>query len=164
LPGGLSESSKLAVPIFTPSTKADLGAHDENISFDRMIEIEGRAVSEEARDAAIAIFSKAAAYAEEKGIIIADTKMEFGILDGALILIDELLTPDSSRFWPKASYQPGRSQESYDKQYVRDYLTSIKFNKQPPGPLLPEEVINKTSDLYRQALRKLSGKEVESVS
>lgn len=161
LPGRLVESSKLADPIFTPSTKAEQGAHDENISFDEMIQIEGRANSEKARNAAIAIFSKAAAFAEEMGIIIADTKMEFGIMDGELILIDELLTPDSSRFWPRDKYQPGRGQESFDKQYVRDYLTSIKFNKQPPGPMLPDEVIQKTAQLYREALRKLTGKEVE---
>jgi phosphoribosylaminoimidazole-succinocarboxamide synthase len=161
LPGRLVESSKLADPIFTPSTKAEQGAHDENISFDEMIHIEGRAISEKARNAAIAIFSKAAAFAEEMGIIIADTKMEFGIMDGELILIDELLTPDSSRFWPRDKYQPGRGQESFDKQYVRDYLTSIKFNKQPPGPMLPDEVIQKTAQLYREALRKLTGKEVE---
>ena len=161
LPGRLVESSKLADPIFTPSTKAEQGAHDENISFDGMIHIEGRAISEKARNAAIAIFSKAAAFAEEMGIIIADTKMEFGIMDGELILIDELLTPDSSRFWPRDKYQPGRGQESFDKQFVRDYLTSIKFNKQPPGPMLPDEVIQKTAQLYRKALRKLTGKEVE---
>lgn len=161
LPGGLVESSKLVDPIFTPSTKAELGAHDENISFYEMIHIEGRAISEKARNAAIAIFSKAAAFAEEKGIIIADTKMEFGIMDGELILIDELLTPDSSRFWPRDKYQPGRGQESFDKQFVRDYLTSIKFNKQPPGPMLPDDVIQKTAQLYREALRKLTGKEVE---
>ena len=161
LPGRLVESSKLADPIFTPSTKAEQGAHDENISFDEMIQIEGRANSEKARNAAIAIFSKAAAFAEEMGIIIADTKMEFGIMDGELILIDELLTPDSSRFWPRDKYQPGRGQESFDKQYVRDYLTSIKFNKQPPGPMLPDDVIQKTAQLYRKALRKLTGKEVE---
>lgn len=161
LPGRLVESSKLADPIFTPSTKAEQGAHDENISFDEMIQIEGRANSEKARNAAIAIFSKAAAFAEEMGIIIADTKMEFGIMDGELILIDELLTPDSSRFWPRDKYQPGRGQESFDKQYVRDYLTSIKFNKQPPGPMLPADVIQKTAQLYREALRKLTGKEVE---
>jgi phosphoribosylaminoimidazole-succinocarboxamide synthase len=161
LPGRLVESSKLADPIFTPSTKAEQGTHDENISFDEMIQIEGRAISEKARNAAIAVFSKAAAFAEEMGIIIADTKMEFGILDGELILIDELLTPDSSRFWPRDKYQPGCGQESFDKQYVRDYLTSIKFNKQPPGPMLPDDVIQKTAQLYREALRKLTGKEVE---
>ena len=161
LPGRLVESSKLDDPIFTPSTKAEQGAHDENISFDEMIQIEGRANSEKARNAAIAIFSKASAFAEEMGIIIADTKMEFGIMGGELILIDELLTPDSSRFWPRDKYQPGRGQESFDKQFVRDYLTSIKFNKQPPGPMLPDDVIQKTAQLYREALRQLTGKEVE---
>ncbi|MCX6136976.1 MAG: phosphoribosylaminoimidazolesuccinocarboxamide synthase [Ignavibacteriales bacterium] len=161
LPDGLVESSRLPAPIFTPSTKADLGAHDENISFEQMVGIEGPDLSAQARDAALAVFSKAATCAEEKGIIIADTKMEFGVLDGTLILIDELLTPDSSRFWPKNKYEAGRGQESFDKQYVRDYLTAIKFNKQPPGPMLPDDVITRTSDLYREALHRLTGKEVE---
>ncbi|MEW6062270.1 MAG: phosphoribosylaminoimidazolesuccinocarboxamide synthase [Bacteroidota bacterium] len=161
LPAGLVESQKLPEPIFTPSTKAELGVHDENISFEEMVNREGKEVSEKVKEAALAIFTHASTIAESKGIIIADTKMEFGFYDGELILIDELLTPDSSRFWPKETYQPGRAQNSYDKQYVRDYLLSINFNKKPPGPMLPEEVIIKTSELYTKALFQLTGKSVE---
>jgi phosphoribosylaminoimidazole-succinocarboxamide synthase len=161
LPAGLVESSRLPQPIFTPSTKAELGVHDENITFEEMVKIEGDAVSKKVRDVAIAVFNKASSIAESKGIIIADTKMEFGTLDGNLILIDELLTPDSSRFWPKEKYKPGAGQPSFDKQFVRDYLTSIKFNKRPPGPIMPEEIITKTSKLYREALFKLTGTQVE---
>jgi phosphoribosylaminoimidazole-succinocarboxamide synthase len=157
LPPGLVESAKLPEPIFTPSTKAELGVHDENISFAQMVEREGAEISRQVRDAAIAIYTYAAACAEEQGIIIADTKMEFGMLDGSLILIDEVLTPDSSRFWPRAQYAPGTSQPSFDKQYVRDYLLSIGFNKRPPGPVMPEDVIEKTAALYRTALRILTG-------
>jgi phosphoribosylaminoimidazole-succinocarboxamide synthase len=160
LPDGLSESSKLPEPIFTPSTKADVG-HDENITFEETVSILGKEVAEKVRDYSIAIYKRASQIAETKGIIIADTKMEFGVFDGELILIDELLTPDSSRFWPREKYKPGRAQESFDKQYVRDYLLSINFNKQPPGPTMPEEVIEKTSELYKSALQKLMGKEVE---
>jgi len=160
LPDGLSESSKLPEPIFTPSTKADVG-HDENITFEETVSILGKEVAEKVRDYSIAIYKRASQIAETKGIIIADTKMEFGVFDGELILIDELLTPDSSRFWPREKYKPGRTQESFDKQYVRDYLLSINFNKQPPGPTMPEEVIEKTSELYKSALQKLTGKEVE---
>jgi phosphoribosylaminoimidazole-succinocarboxamide synthase len=159
LPDGLAESSKLFEPIFTPATKAEVG-HDENISIDQAASIVGEEVVEKVRDYAIAIYRRACRIAEEKNIIIADTKMEFGYYDGQLILIDELLTPDSSRFWPKAKYEPGSSQESFDKQYIRDYLLSINFNKRPPGPQLPEEVIQKTSDLYCEALRRLTGKDV----
>lgn len=161
LPAGLVESQKLPEPIFTPSTKAEIGVHDENITYEEMVKREGKEISEKVRSSVIAIFNHASKIAESKGIIIADTKMEFGIADGELILIDELLTPDSSRFWPKASYQPGRAQNSYDKQYVRDYLLSINFNKKPPGPILPEEVISKTSELYKKALYQLTGKSVE---
>ncbi len=161
LPAGLVESSRLPAPIFTPSTKAELGVHDENISFEEMVKREGEAVSKQVRDVAIAVFNKATTIAESKGIIIADTKMEFGILDGELILIDELLTPDSSRFWPKEKYRPGGAQPSYDKQFVRDYLTSIKFNKRPPGPVMPEEIIVKTKELYREALRTLTGRQID---
>lgn len=160
LPDGLVESSKLPAPIFTPSTKADVG-HDENIPFEKAAEILGSAVADKVRDLSIEIYRRATKYAESKGIIIADTKMEFGIFDGDLILIDELLTPDSSRFWPQSRYQPGSAQDSYDKQYVRDYLISIKFNKQPPGPVMPESVIERTSILYREALKQLTGKDVE---
>lgn len=161
LPAGLVESSRLPQPIFTPSTKAELGVHDENITFEEMVKLEGDAVSKKVRDVAIAVFNKASSIAESKGIIIADTKMEFGTLDGNLMLIDELLTPDSSRFWPKEKYKPGAGQPSFDKQFVRDYLTSIKFNKRPPGPMMPEEIITKTSELYREALFKLTGRHIE---
>lgn len=161
LPKGLIESQKLPQVIFTPSTKAELGVHDENISFDTMIEREGKKLSEQVRDTATAIFNRASTIAESKGIIIADTKMEFGLLNGYLILIDELLTPDSSRFWPKETYSPGSAQNSYDKQFVRDYLISINFNKRPPGPIIPDEIINKTSALYQKAVVQLTGKSVE---
>ncbi|HYQ85962.1 MAG TPA: phosphoribosylaminoimidazolesuccinocarboxamide synthase [Bacteroidota bacterium] len=160
LPGGLIESSRLPEPIFTPSTKADVG-HDENITFERTVSMVGKEVAYKIREAALSIYRRACRIAEERGIIIADTKMEFGRFDDGLILIDELLTPDSSRFWPKASYQPGKSQESFDKQYVRDYLLSINFNKRPPAPMLPPEIIQRTSELYREALKRLTGKEVE---
>lgn len=161
LPKGLVESQKLPQVIFTPSTKAELGVHDENISFNTMIEREGKKLSEQVRDTATAIFNRASTIAESKGIIIADTKMEFGLLNGELILIDELLTPDSSRFWPKETYSPGSAQNSYDKQFVRDYLLSINFNKRPPGPIIPDEIINKTSALYQKAVVQLTGKSVE---
>ncbi|HLP17529.1 MAG TPA: phosphoribosylaminoimidazolesuccinocarboxamide synthase [Bacteroidota bacterium] len=157
LPSGLRESSKLPEPIFTPSTKAELGVHDENITFEQMKQREGEAISLQVRDAAIAIYNHASACAEEKGIIIADTKMEFGICEGQLLLIDEVLTPDSSRFWPRDQYEPGRGQASFDKQYVRDYLLSIGFTKRPPGPMMPDDVIEKTAGLYRSALRILTG-------
>lgn len=157
LPAGLVESQRLPEVIFTPSTKAELGVHDENIPFAVMVEREGKDLSERVRDAAVSIFRRATAIAEERGIIIADTKMEFGVMDGELILIDELLTPDSSRFWPKETYEPGKAQNSYDKQYVRDYLLSINFNKRPPGPVMPDEVIDRTAALYRKALLQLTG-------
>ncbi len=161
LPGGLVESSRLPQPIFTPSTKAELGVHDENITYEEMVKLEGESVSKKVKDTTIAIFKKAAVVAEAKGIIIADTKMEFGILNGELIIIDELLTPDSSRFWPRKTYKAGGSQPSYDKQFVRDYLTSIQFNKRPPGPVMPEEIIVKTAELYREALLTLTGHHVQ---
>lgn len=160
LPPGLIESNRLPYPIFTPATKAEEG-HDENITFEEASRIAGAEPAAAARSATLDIYSRAAEYALGKGIIIADTKMEFGTLDGALLLIDELLTPDSSRFWPKAKYAPGRAQDSFDKQYVRDYLLSIRFDKRPPGPELPDEVIRKTTDLYREALRRITGKDVE---
>lgn len=159
LPAGLVESDKLPEPIFTPATKEEVGKHDENIDFARAVSIVGKEVAERVRDISIKIYTRASTIAEQKGIIIADTKMEFGINDqGELILIDELLTPDSSRFWPKDKYKPGKGQESYDKQYVRDYLDSINFNRKPPAPKLPEDVIFKTSALYLEALKRLSGK------
>jgi phosphoribosylaminoimidazole-succinocarboxamide synthase len=157
---GLIESQKLPEPIFTPATKAEVG-HDENIDFERAVAIVGRYLAELAREKTIAIYKRGVEIAEQKGIIIADTKMEFGLYNGELIIIDELLTPDSSRFWPKVKYQPGKAQDSYDKQYIRDYLLSINFNKQPPGPMLPEEVIRRTSELYREALMRLTGKDIE---
>jgi len=166
LPLGLVESSKLPQPIFTPSTKAEIGVHDENISFDEVVKLLGKDLSERVRDITLAIYTRARDVAEEKGIIIADTKMEFGITEEnrgneSLILIDELLTPDSSRFWPKGKYQPGRSQESFDKQYVRDYLISINFNRKPPAPNLPPDVIQTTSAKYLEALERLAGVRLE---
>lgn len=160
LPDGLVESSKLPEPIFTPSTKAEVG-HDENISFDEAASIIGKDVAKKVKEFALAIYKRATQIAETKGIIIADTKMEFGFYDDKLILIDELLTPDSSRFWSTLKYKPGTGQDSYDKQFVRDYLLSINFNKQPPGPMMPDSVIQKTAELYREALKKLTGKEVQ---
>jgi phosphoribosylaminoimidazole-succinocarboxamide synthase len=159
LPAGLVESSKLPAPIFTPATKAEVG-HDENIPFEQAAAIVGTEYARQARDTAMAIYNRAAAYAESRGIIIADTKMEFGIANGKLILIDELLTPDSSRFWPQSGYAPGRSQKSFDKQYVRDYLLSINFDKQPPGPNLPDDVIRNTTRVYREAMKLLTGGEL----
>ena len=159
LPRGLVESDRLPEPIFTPATKELQGRHDENIPFDRVVTIVGADVAEQIRSYAIAIYRKAAEEAEQKGIIIADTKMEFGLDDeGRVILIDELLTPDSSRFWPKDRYQPGRGQDSFDKQFVRDYLNSIHFNRQPPPPKLPDDIIFRTAGLYLEALKKLTGK------
>jgi phosphoribosylaminoimidazole-succinocarboxamide synthase len=159
LPDGLVESSKLPEPIFTPTTKEEVGKHDENISFDQMINIIGKELAEKVRDISLKVYRHGAEIAEKKGIIIADTKMEFGLNESSeLILIDELLTPDSSRFWPKDKYEAGRAQESYDKQFVRDYLLSIDFNKKPPAPKLPIDVVLKTSALYLEALKRLSGR------
>lgn len=157
---GLKESAKLFEPIFTPSTKAEIGDHDENISEDQARSIIGAEFYDTIKEKAIAIYSKAAEYAIGKGIIIADTKMEFGIYEDQIIIIDELLTPDSSRFWPLDKYEPGRSQDSYDKQYVRDYLLSISFNKQPPPPKLPVSVIENTTVKYKEALNRLTGIEL----
>jgi phosphoribosylaminoimidazole-succinocarboxamide synthase len=160
LPAGLVESQKLPSVIFTPSTKAEVGIHDENISFEQMTAREGKERSEQVRDISIKVYQRASEIAESKGIIIADTKMEFGMIDGSLILIDELLTPDSSRFWPRATYAPGKAQNSYDKQFIRDYLLSINFDKKPPGPMMPEDVLKRTADLYQQAVYQLTGKHV----
>jgi phosphoribosylaminoimidazole-succinocarboxamide synthase len=158
LPAGLQECSLLPTPIFSPSTKAESG-HDENISFDKVVQTIGSAKATKIRDASIAIYTAARAYGEKKGILIADTKFEFGELpDGTILLIDEVLTPDSSRFWPAAEYKPGRGQPSFDKQFVRDYLESISWDKQPPAPKLPAEIIAKTSEKYREAYVKLVGK------
>jgi phosphoribosylaminoimidazole-succinocarboxamide synthase len=152
LPPGLKESDQLAEPIFTPSTKEEQGAHDINISFEEAVDIVGKDLAEKVRDLSIAIYKKGAAFAAKKGIIIADTKFEFGIIDDRIILIDEVLTPDSSRFWPKNTYHPGGAQNSFDKQYLRDYLTSINWDKTPPAPQLPEEVIANTYQKYKEAL------------
>ncbi|MDD3951114.1 MAG: phosphoribosylaminoimidazolesuccinocarboxamide synthase [Desulfobacterales bacterium] len=156
LPKGLRESEKLPEPIFTPSTKEDAG-HDINIDFAEMRNRIGFKLSEKVKALSIAIYQKGAELADRKGIIIADTKFEFGLLNDEVILIDEVLTPDSSRFWPKASYQPGRGQESFDKQYLRDYLDSIRWDKNPPAPALPPEVISNTRVKYLEALKRLTG-------
>ncbi|MRR08752.1 phosphoribosylaminoimidazolesuccinocarboxamide synthase [bacterium] len=158
LPRGLVESSRLATPIFTPSTKAEIGAHDENISFERMSEILGQEKAAKVRDLSLAVYAAARGIAETKGIIIADTKFEMGDHDGRLILIDEALTPDSSRFWPKDSYQEGVPQPSFDKQFLRDYLNTLDWDKQAPGPRLPDEIVQKTSEKYLEALEKLTGR------
>jgi phosphoribosylaminoimidazole-succinocarboxamide synthase len=157
LPPGLKESDRLPEPIFTPATKEEVGIHDINIDFGETAKRVGRELAERVRDLTLAIYRKGAAFAETKGIIIADTKFEFGLVGDDLILIDELLTPDSSRFWPKASYTPGGPQQSYDKQYMRDYLLSTRWNKTPPPPSLPDEVIRSTRQKYLEALRQLSG-------
>ena len=159
LPSGLRESDKLPQAIFTPSTKA-LTGHDENISFERMAQQAGPELSRELRDLTLKIYQTAADYARQRGIIIADTKFEFGRTAAGLVLADEVLTPDSSRFWPADSYQPGKAQDSFDKQYVRDYLEEIRWNKQPPAPALPPEVALKTSEKYLEAYRRLTGREL----
>ena len=150
---GLIESEKLEEPIFTPSTKAEQGEHDENISFEKCSEIVGEEIANKVKNLSIKIYSKARDYAESKGILIADTKFEFGLLDSdEIILIDEVLTPDSSRFWPKSLYEAGRGQQSYDKQFVRDYLTSIGWDKKPPAPELPNDISTKTTEKYIEVL------------
>src|SRR5579883_2053691 len=159
LPKGLRESDKLPEPIFTPATKAQTG-HDENVSFEHVVSLVGSNLAERLRDLTLNIYNKAARYAETKGIIIADTKFEFGFVGDELVLGDEVLTPDSSRFWPADTWKPGGPQFSYDKQFVRDYLESIRWNKQPPAPELPDEVAQKTSEKYRQAYRVLTGREL----
>jgi phosphoribosylaminoimidazole-succinocarboxamide synthase len=161
LPSGLVESDRLPEPIFTPSTKADLGQHDENISFADMADKIGKNLAKRVREISLQLYIFARDYASSRGIIIADTKFEFGLDEnGELILIDEVLTPDSSRFWPDATYKPGGSQKSYDKQYLRDYLESLIWNKQPPPPPLPSEVIMKTREKYFQALKVLTGQDL----
>jgi phosphoribosylaminoimidazole-succinocarboxamide synthase len=156
LPAGLRESDRLEPPIFTPATKAETG-HDENISFGTMIETVGPDRAAEARRVSLEIYERARAHAEARGIIVADTKFEFGIRDGRLIWIDEALTPDSSRFWPRDAYAPGRSQPSFDKQFVRDYLETLDWDKQPPGPELPPEVVARTVEKYVEAFERLRG-------
>ncbi len=160
LPEGLQESEKLPETIFTPSTKAEIGTHDENISMEQAENIANKKVLEEIKDAAIKIYNKSVDYALNKDIIIADTKMEFGLYQNQLIIVDELLTPDSSRFWPSEKYEKGRTQESYDKQFVRNYLLSIGFTKQPPPPRLPKEIIDKTSEKYLDVLYQLTGEKL----
>jgi phosphoribosylaminoimidazole-succinocarboxamide synthase len=156
LPEGLVEASRLPEPIYTPSTKAAIGDHDENVSFDKTVDLIGREMAEKVRDMALELYEFGAGYALERGIIIADTKFEFGILDGELILIDEIMTPDSSRFWPADGYAAGKSQPSYDKQYVRDYLETLDWDKTAPGPELPPEVAAMTSEKYLEAWRRLT--------
>jgi len=158
LAGGLQESEQFPEPIFTPSTKAEIGEHDENISAQQALEITDENTFKTLEEKTLEIYKKVSEFALEKGIIIADTKMEFGYYNNEIILADELLTPDSSRFWPLNKYEKGRGQESYDKQFVRDYLLSVNFNKQPPPPELPDEIINKTSEKYLDIYKKLTGK------
>jgi len=157
LPAGLKESDRLPEPIFTPSTKADLGEHDETISFDKMVEICGRELAEQARDYTLRIYNRARELADKKGIIIADTKFEFGVYQGELIIIDECMTPDSSRFWPKDQYRPGGQQPSFDKQFLRDYLETLDWGKTAPAPALPQEILEKTGEKYREALQRITG-------
>ncbi len=156
LPDGLVQSDKLPETLFTPSTKAELGEHDENISFEETVKLCGREIAEQVRDISITIYERARAYADTKGLIIADTKFEFGLLDDQLIWIDEALTPDSSRFWPKDLYQPGQPQPSFDKQFLRDYLETLDWGKQAPAPDLPAEIVRKTGEKYLEALKRLT--------
>ena len=156
LPAGLQESSRLSEPIFTPATKAETG-HDENISFDQMCEIVDPELAGRLRDLTLKVYAAARDYAEGRGIIIADTKFEFGLHDGGIVLIDEILSPDSSRFWDQEVYGPGRSQDSFDKQFVRDYLDTLDWDKTPPAPALPEEIVRKTLEKYREARDRLLG-------
>jgi phosphoribosylaminoimidazole-succinocarboxamide synthase len=156
LPEGLVEADRLPEPIFTPSTKAEAGAHDENISFEKAVDLVGADLAAKVRDISLRLYALAAGYAKGRGIVIADTKFEFGLVDGALVLIDELLTPDSSRFWPADTYRPGISPPSFDKQFVRDYLEKIKWGKQPPVPELPDDVIGMTQKKYEEALHRLT--------
>ncbi len=157
LPSGLTEASRLPEPIFTPSTKAEVGDHDVNIDFDTVVRLVGKDVADKVRKYALAVYKTACEIAEPKGIIIADTKLEFGIHNADVILIDEVLTPDSSRFWPKSDYREGVVQKSFDKQFVRDYLLSLSWNQKPPAPVLPDEVVRKTSEKYLEALNLLTG-------
>ncbi len=162
LPAGLKQCEKLPGPVFTPATKAERGQHDENISFERCVEIIGQEPASYVRDKSIQIFKKAGEYAESRGIILADTKFEWGVIDDRIILIDEVLTPDSSRFWPADIYEAGRDQESFDKQFVRNYLESINFDKSGPGAELPEDIVTKTSGKYIEAYERLTGKKFKA--
>lgn len=162
LPAGLKQAQKLPEPIFTPAAKAELGTHDENIPYERVVEMYGEKIASTIRNATLELYKRAAEYALTRGIIIADTKFEFGLDDdGNVLLMDEVLTPDSSRFWPADSYEVGTSPKSFDKQYIRDWLETQPWNKTPPAPKLPEEVIEKTADKYREALRRLTGTDIE---
>ncbi|HSV26372.1 MAG TPA: phosphoribosylaminoimidazolesuccinocarboxamide synthase, partial [Sedimentisphaerales bacterium] len=158
LPKGIQQCGKLPQPLFTPSTKAAIGAHDQNIDFETAVKTIGRKPAEHIRDKSIELFKKAGAYAESRGIILADTKFEFGVMGDKIILIDEVLTPDSSRFWPADKYAPGRDQESFDKQFVRNYLEEIKFDKSGPGVELPADIIENTAGKYIEACERLTGK------
>jgi phosphoribosylaminoimidazole-succinocarboxamide synthase len=158
LPAGLKESDRLPQPIFTPSTKAELGTHDENISFEAMATMVGKELAERVQDITLKIYQKARDIADAKGIIIADTKFEYGMYNGDLIIIDECMTPDSSRFWPKDTYKPGGAQPSFDKQFLRDYLETLDWDKTAPAPPLPEEIVKKTGEKYMEALIRLTGK------
>jgi phosphoribosylaminoimidazole-succinocarboxamide synthase len=157
LPAGLQESQQLPEPIFTPSTKAELGAHDENISFDKAVELCPPGLAQQAKETSLAIYLRAREELAAKGIIIADTKFEFGLYQDQLIWIDEALTPDSSRFWPADQYRPGGSQPSFDKQFLRDYLETLDWNKQAPAPALPAEIVRKTSEKYLEAMERVTG-------
>jgi phosphoribosylaminoimidazole-succinocarboxamide synthase len=159
LPAGLQQAAKLASPIFTPATKAVTG-HDENIGFEEVAKTVGQKTAEKLRELTLHIYGKGADYAETKGVILADTKFEFGMVGGEITLIDEVLTPDSSRYWPRAEYKVGISPPSYDKQFVRDYLESIKFNKKPPGPTLPDDIVRKTSEKYLESFKVLTGRDL----
>ena len=161
LPPGLRESDKLPEPIFTPATKATTG-HDENIPFAEMKKLVGSERAEKLRDLTLAVYRRASEYAAQHGILVADTKFEFGMTPAGIVLADEVLTPDSSRFWPADMYSPGRAQLSYDKQFVRDYLEKIKWNKKPPAPALPDDVVSNTSEKYVEAFRRLTGRELEA--
>jgi phosphoribosylaminoimidazole-succinocarboxamide synthase len=161
LPKGLEQAAKLERSIFTPATKAETG-HDENIGFDIVAQTVGEPTAARLRDLTLSIYKKGSDYAETKGLILADTKFEFGLVKGEITLIDEVLTPDSSRYWPKSGYRVGISPPSFDKQFVRDYLESVKFNKKPPGPVLPDEIVRKTSEKYLEAFRVLTGKELKA--
>ena len=162
LPEGLQQADQLPELIFTPATKAEVGDHDENISFERCVDVIGQEKADYVRDRSMTIFRKASAYAETKGIILADTKFEWGLVDGKIILIDEVLTPDSSRFWPADKYEAGRDQESFDKQFVRNYLESINFDKSGPGVELPDDIRTRTGDKYIEGYERLTGKKFEA--
>jgi phosphoribosylaminoimidazole-succinocarboxamide synthase len=160
IPKGLQESSRLEEPLFTPTTKAEQGTHDENITMEKVEDLIGRDLARRVKEVSLRLYAKGSEMARRKGIIICDTKFEFGLFNGNLILIDEVLTPDSSRFWPEDEYQPGRPQRSFDKQFVRDYLLTLAWDKKPPAPRLPDAIVEKTSERYQEAYRRITGKEL----